>query len=183
MIVEHVQRDRATRDLHHVLRYGDLQGLLPDPGGRDRLYLAVHFRGAVGVDVPEHRQSRRSGRQRADAPAGATYFRICDVHFHPECERVREAEGTPWAEEPGARVVFADVHPIERKVSAWFPGLRAGVAAALGAEIDRRCAAGWDARWLLHVALLPESSELELGRTTWTALLRQPEDVWRVPLI
>lgn len=182
MIVEHVSRDRHSKDLHHVLRYGDLEALLPDPGGKERVFLAAHFQGAVADAVPDHRQSRRSGRQRAGLPGSASYYQLCRLHYHPDAARVSPIEGTPWAEENQPTVVFTDVMPIARKVSEWFPTLKAGMTEVLAAEIRQLTAGGFGDRWLLHVALLPESGELEIGRTTWSDLLRNDEKVWRVAL-
>ncbi|MEY3013926.1 MAG: hypothetical protein RIT45_2661 [Pseudomonadota bacterium] len=182
MIVEHVRRDRHPKDIHHVLRYGDLEGLLPLQDDKQWIYLSAHFGGAVTDSVPDHRQSRRSGRQRAGLPGTATYFQLCRLHFHPDASRVVDAAGTPWETAQQPTVVFADVMPVAHKVSEWFPTLKAGICEVLGGEIRQLVANGYSDRWLLHVALLPESAELEIGRTTWSDLLRNDEKVWRVAL-
>lgn len=182
MIVEHVIRERHNKDLHHVLRYGDLEGIMPDRGGRDRVYLSAQFKGAVADGVPLHRQSKRPGRRKAGLPDNATYFQLCRLHHHPSAERVIDPEGTPWQSDTAPSVVFAELLPISRKVSEWFPLLRQGVVDALGAEITALANDGYGARWQIHVALLPESAELEIGVTTWTDLLQNDEKIWRIPL-
>lgn len=182
MIIEHVTRDRHHRDLQHPLRYADLEALLPRQEAPDRVYLAAHFTGAPLDDVPEHRQSRRPGRTRADLPGSAAYHQVMRLHHHPEAARVVDPAGRPWAGDASPRVVFADVHPLDRKVAEWFPGLRAAVGEVLGPRVRALFAAGPASRWLLHVALLPESTELEIGTTRWTALLRHDEDIERIAL-
>ncbi len=182
MIIEHVTRDRHPKDLHHPVRYADLEGLFVDPGGKERLYLSLHFGGAVLESVPEHRQSKRPGRQKAGLPGSAAYVQLLRVHHHPDPTRVKPPADTPWAEDDKPRVMFADVLPLERKLTEWFPSLRAQLCDVLAPRLGHLQALGPNARWLVHVALLPESAELEVGTTTWTELLRNEEAIERLPL-
>ena len=182
MIVENVTRDRHHKDLHHPLRYADLESLLEDPGAKSRLHLSVHFTGAVLESVPEHRQSKRPGRQKAGLPHQAAYFQILQLHHHPEPARVVEPAGRPWADEEQPRVVFAQIHPLDRKVTEWFPAIRSAIVEAIAERVTAAMAQGPSVRWMIHVALLPESAEFEIGTTTWTALLRNDEVIVRQPL-
>ena len=182
MIDENVTRDRHHKDLHHPLRYADLESLLEDPGAKSRLHLSVHFTGAVLESVPEHRQSKRAGRQKAGLPHQAAYFQILQLHHHPEPARVVEPAGRPWADEEQPRVVFAQIHPLDRKVTEWFPAIRSAIVEAIAERVTAAMAQGPSVRWMIHVALLPESAEFEIGTTTWTALLRNDEVIVRQPL-
>lgn len=182
MIVENVTRDRHHKDLHHPLRYADLEGLLEDPGAKARLHLSVHFTGSVLESVPEHRQSKRAGRQKAGLPHQAAYFQVLQLHHHPDAARVVEAAGRPWADEQQPRVVFAQIHPLERKVTEWFPALRGAMVDAIRDRVASEMAQGPSVRWMIHVALLPESAEFEIGTTTWSELLRNDEIIVRQPL-
>jgi hypothetical protein len=182
MIVEHISRDRHPKDLHQVLRYGDLEGIMPAGGGRERVYLSAHFLGEVADGVPAHRQSIRPGRRKAGLPDKATYFQLCRLHHHTDASRVVPPEGKPWQADAAPAVVFAEVQPIARKVSVWFPMLRQAIVDVLAAEVAGLVGDGYGSRWQIHVALLPESAELEIGVTTWTDLLRNDEKIRRVAL-
>ena len=180
MIISHVTRDRCTKDLHHVLRYGDIESTLPDTG-RDKVYLHVRFGADVHSEQPEHRRSKRSGRTRAGGAAGVEYLQLATLHYHPKAERVVDAAGTPWEGVSSPVVVHGEVFPIPRKVSEWFPQLRGAVAELLTTNVAQlaRDKVGGD-RWLIHVGFLPESGSLEVGLTRWTDLRKNPERVERI---
>lgn len=176
MIVQHVSREKHPRNLHHVVRYGDLEAAVP-VGERQSVYLSVQFIGSVVSGPPEHRQSQRSGRTKAGV-RGVEYVQLAKVSFHPRAERVIDPDGCPWSDEEDPVVVFAEVYPIERKVSEWFPKLRAAVAEVLMARVGELARGGLPTdRWLLHVGFLPESGSLEVGITTWTDLRKNSERV------
>ncbi len=182
MIVQHVSRDRHPRDLHHVLRYGDLEAAIPHEG-KNKVFLSMHFTGTVASDPPEHRQSKRTGRKRAGLLEGAEYVQLVRVHYHPRAERVTEVEGKPWADVDDPVVIFGEVFPITRKVSEWFPRLRASLAELLTTRIATLTAQGLPGdRWLLHVGFLPESGSLEVGVTTWSDLRKNDEKIERVAI-
>ncbi|MCO4762920.1 MAG: hypothetical protein KC502_15500 [Myxococcales bacterium] len=180
MIVQHVSREKHPRDLHHVVRYGDLEAVVP-VGERQKVYLSVQFTGSVVADPPEHRQSQRAGRKKAGDSAGEEYVQLGTVQFHPRAERVIDPEGCPWADDEAPTVVFAELHPIPRKVSEWFPQLRSAVADVLKSRVGTLTRKGLpSARWLLHVGFLPESGSLEVGITTWTDLRKNDEQLERL---
>lgn len=182
MIVQHVSREKHPRNLHHVVRYGDLESAVP-AGERQKVFLSVQFTGAVVPEPPAHRQSQRSGRKKAGVATSAEYVQLARVTFHPIAARVVEPEGKPWAEVDEPTVVFAEVYPIERSVSEWFPKLRASVAETLTTRIGELTRGGLPTgRWLLHIGFLPESGSIEVGTTTWTDLRKNDERIDQFPI-
>jgi len=177
MIVQHVSREKHPRELHHVVRYGDLEAAVP-AAERQTVYLSVHFTGSVVSSPPSHRQSQRAGRTKAGSKASVEYVQLASVTYHPRAERVVQADRMPWADDAEPVVVFAELHPITRKVGEWFPKLRTSVAEVLASRIGELTRGGLPTgRWLLHIGFLPESGSLEVGITTWTDLRKNPEQV------
>ncbi len=175
MIVQHVSREKHPRELHHVVRFGDLEAAVPT-AERQTVFLSVQFTGSVVSGPPEHRLSQRSGRTKAGSNDGVDYVQLALVSFHPRAERVVEPDGRPWDGVVEPVVVFAEIYPIERKVSEWFPKLRAAVGEVLVARIGELARGGLPGeRWLLHIGFLPESGSLEVGVTTWTDLRKNDE--------
>ncbi|GEM_PF-2735765 len=176
MIIKHVTRGRSPRTVHHPLKYSDLETAVGEQGGA-RVHLAVHF-----ADTPVNARPHDSVVSGADA--GSEYRQLVQVHFHPQAHRVPSANDVPWAGEDEPNVIFVDVFPIERDVSKWLPRLRLFITAELNRRVGELTKGGLPSdRWLLRAGLLPETSELEVETTTWTALRRNKAtiDVVGVP--
>ena len=171
MIVRHVNRDKHGKDLHHVLKYADIEGCAEAPGVR-KSFLHLDFPADPVVTPPEWRRS---------APVRADWYELLYLHFHPEPGRVLGAGGTPWEEVAEPVVLFGRVPPVSREISAWLPQLRAFVTGEVAARVKKLAPNGLPTgRWTLHVALLPESSTLEIGIQKWTDLRRNKETIERV---
>jgi len=177
MILQHVTRERLPRGLHHPLKYADLEAPLQGKGA-PRLYLSARFGGDVLREPPEH----RTGGPAATA-VGREYLQLARIHYHPQAHRVLDGDDLPWGDQDDPLVVFADVFPVEREVSQWLPALRRFTAQTAAAHVGKLAGNGLPGdRWLVHLALLPETSELEVGTVTWTDLRRNDERIERVPI-
>ena len=170
MIVQHVTRERLGRGLHHPLKYADIEACV-DAAGASRIFLSVRFVGQPSSGQPDHR----------DRPVGAEgreYRELVRLHYHPEAHRVPVEGEAPWADVDNPVVLFADVWPVERELTQWLPRLRSYLAKLVAANVNALTPDGLPtSRWLLHCALLPETSEVEVGTTTWTELRRNDEAI------
>ena len=159
--------------LHHPLKYADIEACLPGAGSR-RVYLSVQFRGQPSSDLPEH-------RDRHHGPDSREYRQLARVHYHPEPSRVPTEDTPPWSNDDDPTVVFVEVWPVQRDLTQWLPNLRAFLTKLLRANVDGIAPKGLDgSRFLLHFGLLPETSEIEVGTTSWTELRRNREAVHAV---
>jgi hypothetical protein len=175
MIVQHVTRERLGGSLHHPLKYADLAACLEEVGA-ERVYLSVRFVGTPSAASPEYREKSRSEPVREQ-------HELVQIHYHPSAHRV-EVEGTPpWEGVTDPVVVFVDIWPVERDVTQWLPRLRSFLAGLVKANITGLLPNGLPAsRFLLHASLLSETSEIEVGTTTWTELRRNQEAVHAVAI-
>lgn len=173
MILQHVIRERVAPGLHHPLKYSDLETPI-----------------AMSTDVPVHlavtflaRTLNEPDEPSKGGPPLGEYRLLTKVHFHPEAHRVPTTGDVPWADATSPTVVFADVHPVEREVTQWLPGLRKFTAELVAEKLLAQTGGAFPGdRWQLTIALLPETSELQWGLTTWTALRRNAEVVQRVAI-
>ena len=173
MIVRHVTRDKHGKDLHHVLKYADLESCARAPGVR-KSFLHLTYPAEPSTRRPTW---RRKGRGKED------WFELLTLHYHPEASRVMADEGTPWAGVESPVVLHGQVPPVPRDISAWLPQLRSFVAKVVADRVVALAPDGLPTgRWILHVALLPESSTLEVGMQTWTDLRRNDEQIERIPV-
>ncbi len=171
MIIRHVIREKHGKGLHHVLKYADLEVCAQAPGVR-KSYLHLDYPAEPVTSRPEWRR----GQQR-----GEDWFEVLMLHFHPSAARVMSDEDTPWqgVEEPV--VLFGRVPPVPREISAWLPQLRSFVADVVAERVRNLAPSGLPTqRWTVHVALLPESSTVEVGVQTWTDLRRNDERIERI---
>ncbi len=173
MIVGHVIRERHAKDLHHVLKYADLEACAQAPDVR-KSFLYLNYPAEPITTRPKW---RRKGRASED------WYELLTLHYHPEAGRVLADDGTPWAGVDEPVVVFSQVPPVPRDISAWLPKLRSFVAGVVAEKVEALAPRGLPTgRWIVHVALLPESSTLEVGVQTWTDLRHNDEIVERIPV-
>lgn len=173
MIVQHVIRERLGRGLHHPLKYADVESCF-EGAGADRMFLSVRFIGSPSADDPEHRQKPRSGPPRE-------HREMVRVHYHPSAHRVPMDGDVPWLDVDDPIVVFAEVWPLEREMTQWLPQLRGFLAGLIKANVDGLMQNGLPGqRFLVHASLLPETSEIEVGTTSWTELRRNAEAIHNV---
>lgn len=183
MIVSHVVREKTAKDLHHLLKYADLQAGVRDPGRKEKVFLHVDYVANPVTEPPPTRRSARSKRRRPDEPVGQDWHELVEVHFHPRAERVMAGSELPWADQTDPNVVFGRVSPLPREVSGRLPRLRACVAEVVQQRMRQLAPDGLPTgRWRIHVALLPESACLEIGVTTWTDLRENEETIEHVDL-
>lgn len=171
MIVHHVTRDKHGKDLHHVLKYADLEGCAWAPDVR-KSYFHIDFLADPVVEQPDWRRG---------PPPRADWYELLNLHFHPQPERVMPATDMPWADVTDPVVLFGRVPTVPREISTWLPQLRTFIAQVVADRVRILAPKGLPTgRWTLHVALLPESSTLEIGLQTWTDLRRNDETIERI---
>ena len=175
MIIGHVHKERLSKQLYHPLKYADLEACVDTPT-LPQAYLAVRFSGTPSDHVPTHRTQTGGG-----APREA--HQLAMLHHHPSPERVSFPGDVPWADKTAPKVIFADVWPVDRALTKRTPQLRNWLAQTMADQVRKLNGQHlFEHRWLLHIALLSETMELEIGTTTWTDLRRNRETIARISL-